>query len=68
MRRDDLEAILSVTNAEGRLAFELAAFTRLRASELRGLRWSDVDLKISMGPRQRVRVEYRLGVRCARRP
>ena len=49
MRRDDLEAILSVTNAEGRLAFELAAFTRLRASELRGLRWSDVDLKISNG-------------------
>ena len=35
MRRDDLEAILSVTNAEGRLAFELAAFTGLRASELR---------------------------------
>jgi len=46
MRRDDLEAILGVTNAEGRLAFELAAFTGLRASELRGLRWSDVDLKI----------------------
>lgn len=48
MRRADLEAILSVTNAEGRLAFELAAFTGLRASELRGLRWSDVDLKIGI--------------------
>jgi integrase len=48
MRRDDPEAILSVTNAEGRLAFELAAFTGLRASELRRLRWSDVDLKIGI--------------------
>ena len=48
MRRDDLEAILRVANAEGRLAFELAAFTGLRASELRGLRWSDVDLKIGI--------------------
>jgi len=28
--------------------FELAAFTGLRASELRGLRWSDIDLKIGI--------------------
>ncbi|MDQ2647188.1 MAG: site-specific integrase [Myxococcota bacterium] len=47
MRREDLEAILRCANAEGRLAFELAAFAALRASEVRGLRWSDVDLKVS---------------------
>jgi integrase len=45
MRRDDLEAILAATSPLARLAFELAAFAGLRASEVRGLRWSDVDLK-----------------------
>lgn len=46
LRRDDLEAILGAAGPAARLAFELAAFTGLRASEVRGLRWSDVDLKI----------------------
>jgi integrase len=46
MRRADLEAILAAANNEGRLAFALAAFAGLRASEVRGLRWSDVDLKV----------------------
>jgi YD repeat-containing protein len=45
MRREDLEAILANASPSARLAFELAAFTGLRASEVRGLRWSDVDLK-----------------------
>jgi integrase len=46
MRRTDLDAILRCSNAESRLAFELAALAGLRASEVRGLRWSDVDLKV----------------------
>jgi integrase len=45
MRREDLEAILRAAGSAARLAFELAAFTGIRASEVRGLRWSDVDLK-----------------------
>lgn len=45
MRWDDLEAILGASSPAARLAFELAAFAGLRASEVRGLRWSDVDLK-----------------------
>ncbi|HKY40856.1 MAG TPA: tyrosine-type recombinase/integrase [Polyangiaceae bacterium] len=48
MRRMDLETILTAANAEGRLAFELAGFVGLRASEVRGLRWSDVDLKVGI--------------------
>lgn len=44
MRRADLEAILAATNEAGRLAYEIAAFSGLRASEIRGLRWSDVNL------------------------
>jgi integrase len=46
MRREDFEAILRSSNVEGRLAFELAALAGLRASEVRGLRWSDVDLRV----------------------
>ncbi|MDF3067060.1 MAG: hypothetical protein K0R38_2661 [Polyangiaceae bacterium] len=48
MRRADLEAILEASNAEGRLAFEVAALAGLRTSEVRGLRWSDVDLKVGI--------------------
>jgi integrase len=44
MRRGDLDAILQASRPAARLAFELAAFAGLRASEVRGLRWSDVDL------------------------
>jgi integrase len=45
MHRDDLDAILAVASAQARLAFALAAFAGLRAGEVRGLKWSDVDLK-----------------------
>lgn len=45
MHRADLEAILLVASSRARLAFALAAFAGLRAGEVRGLRWSDVDLK-----------------------
>src|SRR5262245_41929763 len=45
MRRDDLEAIIAASSPPARLAFELTAFAGLRAGEVRGLRWSDVDLK-----------------------
>ena len=43
--RDDLDAILAVASSQARLAFGLAAFAGLRAGEVRGLRWSDVDLR-----------------------
>lgn len=46
MRREDLDAILAVSSPSARLACELAALAGLRASEVRGLRWSDVDLKV----------------------
>jgi integrase len=46
MRRADLEAILAATNDAGRLAYEIAAFSGLRASEIRGLRWSDINLAV----------------------
>ncbi|HWZ89839.1 MAG TPA: site-specific integrase [Polyangiaceae bacterium] len=45
--RDDLDAILAVASPQARLAFALAAFAGLRAGEVRGLRWSDIDLKSS---------------------
>jgi integrase len=44
MRRNDLDALLGASSPNARLAFGLAAFAGLRASEVRGLRWSDVDL------------------------
>jgi integrase len=43
--RDDLDAILAKAPPQARLAFALAAFAGLRSGEVRGLRWSDVDLK-----------------------
>lgn len=45
LHRDDLDAILSGSSGQARLAFALAAFAGLRAGEVRGLRWSDIDLK-----------------------
>lgn len=44
MRRDVLDAILNAACPSARLAFALAAFAGLRASEVRGLRWVDIDL------------------------
>lgn len=43
--RDDLDAILAKAAPQAQLAFALAAFAGLRAGEVRGLRWSDLDLK-----------------------
>lgn len=43
--RDDLDAILAKSSPHARLAFALAAFAGLRAGEVRGLRWTDIDLK-----------------------
>ena len=45
VRFDDVEAVLAESSESAKLAFSLAAFAGLRASEIRGLRWSDVDLK-----------------------
>lgn len=41
----ELDAILAAAQPNQRLAFALAAYAGLRASEVRGLRWPDVDLK-----------------------
>lgn len=45
LRREDLEAILAVSPPNARVAFALAAFAGLRAGEVRGLRWPDVDFR-----------------------
>lgn len=45
MRRADLDAILAAASPTARVAFQLAAFAGLRAGEVRGLRWPDVDLE-----------------------
>lgn len=45
LHRDELDAILAASSDRARLAFALAAFAGLRAGEVRGLRWSDVDLR-----------------------
>jgi len=41
---DDVRALLTVSNARERIAFMLAAYAGLRAGEVRGLRWRDVNL------------------------
>ena len=41
---DDVSRILAVAPASHRLAFLLAAHAGLRAGEIRGLKWRDVDL------------------------
>lgn len=43
--REDLKAILAAAEGRWRSLIVTAMFTGLRISELRGLRWSDVDLK-----------------------
>jgi integrase len=48
MSAEDVDAILNATPEPYRLAFELAAFAGLRAGEVRGLRWKDVDFRGSM--------------------
>jgi integrase len=44
---DDVKAILAHAKGRWRPLLVTAAFTGLRASELRGLRWQDVNLKIN---------------------
>ncbi len=43
-KRDDIKALLGVLKGRWRPVILMAIFCGLRASELRGLRWSDVDL------------------------
>jgi integrase len=45
--REEIKAIVGVLDGRWRPILLTAIFTGLRASELRGLRWSDVDLKKS---------------------
>ncbi len=42
---EELRAILQATSAKHKAFIYTAAFTGLRASELRGLQWPDIDLK-----------------------
>jgi integrase len=42
---DEIKAIIDAVDGKWRPFFLTAIFTGLRASELRGLRWADVDLK-----------------------
>lgn len=43
--RDEMKALISVLSGRWRAMFLTAAFCGLRASELRGLRWQDVDFE-----------------------
>ena len=45
LTREQVEKILSVSPPSHKLAFGLAAYAGLRAGEVRGLRWGDVDLE-----------------------
>lgn len=45
MRREHVDRLLASASRSARLALSLMAFAGLRPSEVRGLRWSDVDLK-----------------------
>lgn len=45
LRRNHVNAILSKVKDNARLAFSLIAYGGLRPSDVRGLRWPDVDLK-----------------------
>lgn len=46
LRREHVDAILAVAAPSARLAFALGAFAGLRSGEIRGLRWSDIDLEV----------------------
>jgi len=46
--KDELRAILSAVAGRWRPIIVTATFTGMRASELRGLKWEDVDLKASV--------------------
>lgn len=53
--RDEIKALVVVTDAHWRPLLVTAIFTGMRSSELRGLRWQDVDLK-----RGEIRVRQRV--------
>jgi integrase len=54
--------VAAVEDTKTRVLLLLAAFTGLRSSELRGLRWSDVDLKQGeLNVRQRADKYYEIG-------
>jgi integrase len=44
----DVEAVLAVTDGHARVAFGLAAYAGLRASEVIGLRWANVNLETGL--------------------
>ena len=45
LTREQVEKILDASPPSQKLAFGLAAYAGLRAGEVRGLRWGDVDLE-----------------------
>src|SRR5262249_60950387 len=49
------------TDTRSRALLLLAAFTGLRSSELRGLRWSDINLSGELHVRQRADKYYQIG-------
>jgi integrase len=46
MTEGQLDKLMLAASATARLAFGLAAHAGLRAGEVRGLRWPDVDLEL----------------------
>ena len=59
---DEIKTILAHANGRWRPFLVTAAFTGLRASELRGLRWADVDLRANeLHVRQRAIATARFG-------
>jgi integrase len=60
--RQEISAFLAAQNARWRPILLTAVFTGLRSSELRGLRWEDVDLvKCELHVRQRADRHYKIG-------
>jgi integrase len=60
VQMDDVDAVLAEAPESGQLAFALPAFAGLRASELRSLRWTDVDLKVDTITVRRARTGTRI--------
>src|SRR5262245_44056001 len=57
---DEIRRMIDAEQGCWRPFLVVAAFTGLRASELRGLRWSDIDLSARRSEERRVRKECRL--------
>jgi integrase len=59
---DEIKRILEAAEGKWRVFFQVAVFSGLRASELRGLRWEDVNLKSAeLHVRQRADRQRRIG-------